>query len=129
MTSIRTESLSKMDWLAVLLAASTGLIHLYISLEQIPSPVGVPTPLGLSFILAGLGFFAGILLLLLGWRRQMIYLLAIPYVLAQVVLYIVLNWPDIFTPVGIIDKAIQIVLVVVLVVLYRLETSRAAHRR
>lgn len=122
MITMDTESLEPIHWLALVLAAITGVIHLILAFEQMPSPIGLPTPLGISFLLAGLGFIAWISLVLLDWRRPLLYLLAIPYVGLQIVMFVALNWPDLITPIAVVDKTVQLVLIAVLIVLYRRES-------
>lgn len=117
-----TGSLTTLHWVAVGLAAVTGLVHLALGVSD------VGTPMGVSFLLAGLGFVAGIVLFLRGYRRRLLYLLGIPYVGLQIVLYVVFNWPDVVFladgsvyVVGVVDKIVQALLVAVLVALYRRE--------
>lgn len=50
MATIHTDGLTREHWIAVVLAAITGVIHLYLS------TIHFPNPLGLSFLFAGLGF-------------------------------------------------------------------------
>ena len=110
---LQTESLTSLHWAGVVLALLTGLIHLALGVRFAPSPVGI------SFILAGLGFFGAVVLLLLDYRRRLLYLVGIPFTAIQIVLYFPLNWPDVVSPIGLGDKVIQLALVAVLVVLYR----------
>jgi len=114
-TSIETESLTTLHWIGIALAAITGLVHLGIGVAFTDVLLG----------LAGVGFFGAIALLLLNVRRELLYLVGIPYTGIQVVLYFVFNWPDVFSSVGIGDKVVQVVLVAVLVVLYRRETAES----
>lgn len=85
--------------LAVMLVAITGLIHVYIGV----------TFSGLELTLAGGGFFAGLGLFLLNIKRRWLYGLAIPYTLAQMVLWLEQGLP--FVRFGLVDKFVQIVLV------------------
>lgn len=117
-----TRSLATLHWVAVGLAAVTGLVHLALGLAD------VGTPMGISFLLAGLGFFAGIALLLRGYRPRLLYLLGIAYTGLQIVLYVAFNWPNVVFladggvyVVGVVDKVVQIALVATLVALYRRE--------
>lgn len=110
-TSIETESLTTLHWIGIALAAVTGVVHLGIGVAFGDVLLG----------LAGVGFFGAIALLLLNVRRKLLYLVGIPFTGVQVVLYFVFNWPDVFSPVGIGDKVVQVALVAVLVVLYRRE--------
>lgn len=106
------ESLPTLAWLAVLLAAITGLVHLGLGIRDLD------TSLGIAFVLAGLGFFGAIALLLLGYRRRLLYLIGIPFVGIQFVLYFAMNWPDV-NAIGLGDKVIQVILIALLIVLYR----------
>lgn len=117
MVSLETTELEGIHWIAVVLTAITGAIHLYMGVIQ----QGL-TPLGISFIVAGLGFAGWIVLLLVDFRRPLLYLGGVAFVGGQIVLFVVMNWPDLFFALGIVDKAVQLVLLAVLVVLYRRET-------
>lgn len=112
-----TETIDWKGWLAIVLAAITGVIHLVLGVGNFPDP------LALSFLVAGLGFFGGIVLFLMEYRRRLLVVLAIPYVAAQIALFYLLNMPTVATlsPVAIVDKAVQLVLIVLLILLYREE--------
>lgn len=96
-------------------AALSGLLHLYLT-----ALMGL-TPLGLSFILAGLGFFAGIALFYIDYRRKIICILGLPFVSAQILLWYWINRIPLSMlltgrPVlDVIDKTAQLILLVVLV--------------
>lgn len=107
------DSFTGMHWLAVVLAAVTGAVHLYLFATQGWIP----------FLLAGLGFFGAIgLILTLPAYRPWLYLTGIPYTLAQMV-----GWYVVEQPAGLgdvsglaaFDKLVQILLIVLLVLLYR----------
>jgi hypothetical protein len=106
---LETSSLTRLHWLAVALTAITGIIHVGIGVRF--SDV--------LLLLAGLGFLGAIGLFLLDVERQLLYLAGIPYTGIQFVLYFVQNWPNVVSPVGILDKVVQVALLVVLVALYR----------
>ncbi len=110
---LRTGSLTSLHWLGIVLALVSGVIHLVLGVA------GLPSPLAISFVLAAGGFFGAVVLVLLDYRRRVVYLVGIPFVAVQFVLYFVLNWPNVWNPGGIVDKVAQAVLIVVLVVLYR----------
>jgi len=114
--SLRTESLTSLHWLGVALAVVTGILHVVLGIRFIGQP------LGWSFIVAGLGFFTGAVAVLVDYRRQTMYLLGILWTAGQVVLYFVVNWPDVVSPIGIGDKVVQVVLIGVLAVLYSRES-------
>ena len=113
--SLRTESLTSLHWAGVVLAAVTGILHLYLGVSFIASP------LGWSFLFAGIGFFGGIVALLVDYRRRLVYLLGVPFTAGQIVIWYVVNAPD-FGTLGIVDKVVQVLFIVVLVVLYRQES-------
>lgn len=96
---------------AVVLAALTGAIHLWLALEEWGEPhEAVP------FLLAGVGFFVGIgFVLFTERRRTLLYLLAAAFTAVQIPLW-VFGGMDEFT-VGVVDKVIQALLVVVLLYL------------
>lgn len=110
---LQTESLTGLHWIGIVLALLTGIIHLFLGVRFLSSPLGV------SFVLAGVGFVGAVVLLLFDYRRRLLYLVGIPFIGIQVVLYFLLNWPDVVSPVGIADKVVQLSLIAVLVVLYR----------
>lgn len=109
-----TASLTRLHYLGIALAAVTGVIHLVLGVGFLPSPLAV------SFVLAGLGFFGAITLLLLNVRRPLLYAVGVPYTLIQVVAYVVVN-PNPLSPLGLADKVVQLTLVGVLLLLYRAE--------
>lgn len=114
MTRIGTASLTATHWVAIGLAALSGLIHLL--LAAIVPATGLRT----SFLLAGLGFFGAIGLVLLNYRRRLLYLIGIPFVGVQIVLWYLVVEPTVATlhVLDAIDKTAQIVLLVLLVYLY-----------
>lgn len=118
--SLRTESLSSLHWAGVVLAAVTGVIHLVLGVSFIDSP------LGWSFLVAGFGFLGGVAALLVDYRRRLLYLLGIPFTAGQIVAWYVVNAPQFggtgFGTLGYVDKVVQVLFIVVLVVLYRQES-------
>ena len=119
-TAFETESLTRLHWVGIVLAAITGVVHLYFGV------IALDTVQGASFVLAGIAFFVAIVLLLLDVRRRLLYLVGIPFTGIQVVLYFYLNWPNVLNPGGIGDKVVQVALIAILVVLYRRESGAAA---
>lgn len=111
-----TASLTRLDWIAIVLALVTGAVHLLLGVGFLPGPLGV------AFVLAAAGFFGAIVLVLLDYRRRLLYLLGIPYTGGQVVLWYALNRPtgvaDLSTAEA-VDKTAQVLLIVVLVIRYR----------
>lgn len=86
----------------------------------------VPSGLGISFVLAGLGFLGAIVLVLVDYRKRAVYALGVPYTLGQVILWYYVNFvggsksfPADVGTLGAVDKVAQIALLAVLVVLLR----------
>ncbi|WP_336023758.1 DUF7475 family protein [Halobellus salinisoli] len=110
--SLHTESLAGIHWVGIVLAVISGVIHLALGVSFIASP------LGWAFLVAGVGFLGGAIAVLVDYRRSLMYLLGIPFTAGQIVAWYVVNAPD-FSPLGFADKAVQLLLIVVLIVLYR----------
>ena len=119
-SSFETASLTPLHWVGAVLAVVTGIVHLYFGL------LALDTAQGISFVLAGVAFFVSVLLLLVDYRRRLLYLVGIPFTGIQVVLYFAFNWPNVLSPGGIADKVVQVALIVILVVLYRRESPSSA---
>lgn len=113
-SAVGTDSLSPLHQAGIALAAVTGVLHLYLG------ALGAPSPLGVSFIVAAVGFFAGAAAVVKNYRRPLVYLLGVPFTLGQIVAWYVVNAPN-FSTLGYVDKAAQVGLIAVLVVLYRRE--------
>lgn len=119
-TRFATESLGGLYWIGILAALVSGVIHLYLGVSFFPSGMGI------SFLLAGLGFLGAIALIVIDYRRRLVVTIGIPYVIAQIVLWYVLNFavgekafPADVGTIGWIDKITQVVLLVVLVLILR----------
>lgn len=107
---------SPVAWVGVAAALVTAGVHLVLGVQDLTGAFGI------SFLVATAGFLAGIVAVLIDYRRRLVYLLGIPFVGGQVVLWFALNQPiPPVTTVELIDKAAQLVLIAVLVVLLRRE--------
>jgi len=111
-------SVGALHWLGIALAAVTGVIHLVLGVSFLASPMGW------SFLLAGVGFLAGGAAVAVGYRRRLVYLLGLPFTAVQIVAWYLVNAPA-FSPLGIADKVVQVALIGVIVVLYRRESTGA----
>lgn len=120
LSRVETETLTPLHWAAVGLVLVTGVIHLALGIMFFPGLQPI------AFILAGLGFFGAVGLFLLNYRRRLLYLAGIPYISMQIVLYLYLNQrvDPAITPIEGIDKAAQVLLIVIFGVLYLRETRR-----
>jgi hypothetical protein len=112
------ETITPLHWVAIGLALISAVIHLIFGLELLGSKTG----LAVSFLLAAGGFIGAIVLFLFDYRRKLLYLVGIPFTGFQIVFWAnyigfnkVLNPP---TTYAMIDKPVQLLLIVVLVVLY-----------
>jgi hypothetical protein len=109
---LQTDSLTPVHWLGVALAAITGVIHLVLASGLLSTPIGV------SFLLAGLGFLGALVLLLLGVRRRLLYAVGIPFTGVQIVLWYLIrvqgNGLSSLGALDYVDKAAQIALILVL---------------
>ncbi len=117
-SQLDTASLSRLHWVGIGLALVTALVHLVLGIGFLPHWMGD------AFLVATAGFFLGIGLVLVDYRRRLVYLTGIPFTGGQIVLWYVVNEPtglgDISIA-GAIDKVAQVLLIVVLVALYRRE--------
>ncbi|QSG07826.1 DUF7475 family protein [Halapricum desulfuricans] len=118
--TLQTESLGALHWVGIIAALVSAAIHLLLGVRMFPSEMGI------SFILAGLGFLGAIVLVLIAYRRRTVYAVGIPFVLVQIVLWYVVNFangskafPGDIGTFGAIDKIAQLVLLGVLIVLLR----------
>ena len=105
-----TDGLTGAHYAAMALAAISGVVHLYLYYVQGFVP----------FLLAGMGFFGAVgLILTLPGLRPWIYLAGIPYTLVQMGGWVAAGMPDFYL--GVADKVVQVALIALLVVLYRRE--------
>jgi hypothetical protein len=104
---IPTESLTTLHWLAVALVVVTGVLHVYAGVVEGRLPVA----------LAGVGYAGALVLFLLNYRRRLLYAIGIPYTAVQIPIWLAVKSE--YTVVGYVDKTVQVVLILVLLVLYR----------
>ena len=112
------DSLTALDWVGIVLALITATVHFVIGVSF------VPEPLAFTFLLAAGGFVGAIGLLLVDYRRPLLYLVGIPYTGVQIIAWYAINRPVDLATIGTstaIDKVTQGVLIVVLVLLYQWE--------
>lgn len=102
----RGSGFSTLELAVLALVGTTALTHLYAGVVEGAPPV----------LLAGVGFVGGFLLYVRGTRRRLLTAAAIPYTAVQIPLWYVVKQGS-FTTVGYLDKAVQLLLVVLLVVL------------
>jgi len=113
------KSLTPLHWLGVVMALISALVHLVLGAGFLPHWMGI------LFVLAGGGYIGGIVLLVVDFRRRLLYLVGVPYTLVQIIGWYAVNQPTglgDLTAAGAIDKIAQLVLIVVLTVLYLQES-------
>ncbi|MFC7042338.1 DUF7475 family protein [Halonotius sp. GCM10025705] len=113
-------SLNALAYVGIIAAVVSAVIHLRLGVGFIDSTLGI------SFILAGLGFFGVVALVLINYRRRTVYAVGVPFTAIQIVLWYVFNFaagdkafPADVGTLGAIDKVAQVVLIAVLIVLLR----------
>jgi succinate dehydrogenase/fumarate reductase cytochrome b subunit len=118
--SLDVTSLTGLAWLGIVAAVVSAAVHLLLGVRMLPSAMGV------SFVLAGLGFLGAVALVLLDYRRRAVYAVGIPFTLVQILLWYYVNFvslgksfPADIGTLGAVDKVAQVVLLVVLVSLLR----------
>lgn len=116
--SLQLSSLNALHWIGIAGALVSAGVHLLLGVRMAPSGLGV------SFILAGIGFLGGVALVLLDVRRLAVYALGVPFTLGQIVLWYLFNFagggksfPGDIGTLGAVDKGAQVVLVAALVAL------------
>ena len=113
-------SLNGLAYVGIIAAIVSAIIHLRLGVGFLSSPLGI------SFVLAGLGFFGAVALVLLNYRRRTVYAVGVPFTAIQIVLWYAFNFaagdkafPADVGTLGAVDKLAQVVLIVVLIVLLR----------
>ncbi|WP_247005729.1 DUF7475 family protein [Halorientalis litorea] len=113
-------SLDSLHWVGIVAALVSAAVHLLLGVRMLPSGMGI------SFVLAGLGFLGAVGLIVLNYRRRAVYAVGIPFTLVQILLWYYVNFvslgksfPADIGTLGAVDKIAQVVLIAVLVVLLR----------
>jgi len=115
---LELDSLTTLDWVGIVLALITATVHFVIGITFVPDPGGF------VFLLAAGGFIGAIILLLVDYRRPLLYVIGVPYTGFQIVAWYAINrpaGPAAIGPATAIDKITQLALIVVLVLLYQWE--------
>lgn len=102
----RDEPLTRLHKVAIALAATTGIVHLYLYWAQEFVP----------FLLAGLGFFGAVVLLVSGVNRRLLYAVGVPFTAAQIAVWVAQGMPEF--ALGAFDKTVQVALIAVLTYLF-----------
>ncbi|MFC6756219.1 MULTISPECIES: DUF7475 family protein [Haloarcula] len=118
--SLDVASLTGLHWLGIVAAVVSAAVHLLLGVRMLPSGMGI------SFVLAGLGFLGAVALVLLDYRRRAVYAVGVPFTLVQILLWYYVNFvslgksfPADVGTLGAVDKVAQVVLLSVLVAVLR----------
>jgi len=113
-------SLNGLHWAGIVAAVVSAAVHLLLGVRMLPSAMGI------SFVLAGLGFLGAVGLVLVDYRRRAVYAVGIPFTAVQILLWYYVNFvslgksfPADVGTLGAVDKVAQVVLLAVLVALLR----------
>ena len=106
-----TASLGTRQYAIIALTLATAVIHLILGFLSGGS-------FGAVFILNGLGYIVLLVALYfvpqLVAQRSMVRYALLLFTAVTFILYFAFNWPDIWSPMGLIDKAIELVLIILL---------------
>ena len=118
--SVDVTSLTGLHWLGIAAAVVSAAVHLLLGIRTLPSAMGA------SFVLAGLGFLGAVALVLLDYRRRAVYAVGVPFTLVQILLWYYVNFvslgksfPADVGTLGAVDKLAQVALLGVLMALLR----------
>jgi len=103
-------SVTLLHWIGIVAATVTAGVHLYLGLQ-------IGGGFGAAFLVATAGFLGGVGAVLFDYRRQLVYLLGIPFTAGQIVMWYAFNDVPPVPPIEAVDKLAQVVLIAVLVVL------------
>ncbi len=116
---LETASLTSLHWIAIVAALVSAAVHLVLGVGFLPHWMGV------LFVLAAGGFVGAVVLVLIDFRRRLLYLAGVPFTGVQIVGWYQVNRPAGLADLGVadaVDKVAQVVLVVALIVLYARES-------
>lgn len=99
------EKMSWAHWLGSVLATITGVIHVFLYVNEGFVP----------FLFAGVVFLGAVVAILLNLYRRLLYVLGIPFTAGQVVMWAAQGMPNM--EIALIDKPVQVVLILLLVYL------------
>jgi hypothetical protein len=120
-----TASLTSLHWTGIALAVVSGVVHLVLGVGSVLG--GEAVGLGVAFVLAGVAFLVAAALVAADYRRPLLYAVGVPFTAVQVLAWYWLNYASTGRPLStiggieIVDKAAQLALIAILVVLYRRE--------
>lgn len=131
LAGLAEEPLPHVHGAVLALAAASGVIHVIEGIELVvnaPGP-GVIYWLGVSLVAAGIAYFIGVGMAVHGFLRGLIYRFAIPFTAGQFPVWYWFNRPiTLSDTLGIVDKSIQLVILVGLVAIVVRDRTSANQR-
>lgn len=122
LSGLASEPFPSLHGAVLAFAVVSGLIHLVEGLKFLLNSTGTDftTMLGVSLVLSALGFFSGVVFVVVGFLRWWVYRIAVPFTGSQIVVWYLLNRPlDALDTLGIVDKLVQLAIIVGIVVILR----------
>lgn len=108
-------ALTRTRYAVIILTVITALIHLFLGIADLTSGAA---SFGLIFVLNGLGYLALLAALYfvpqLAGMRSTIRWVLLGFTAVTFVLYFVFNWPNVWGPVGLFDKIVELLLIIAL---------------
>ena len=105
------KKLGSLQYAIIALTVITALIHLALG-------ISAGGTFGLMFILNGAGYLVLLAALYfipqLASQRSLVRWALLAFTAVTFILYFVFNWPDIWRPVGLIDKGVELILIILL---------------
>lgn len=98
-------------WALGILATVTGVIHVYLYLEQGFIP----------FLFAGAVFLAAVVAMLFNVYRRVLYAVGIPFTAGQIAIWYMQGMPDM--SIALVDKPVQLLVIVLLAYLFTVEND------
>ena len=112
-SQVRTDSLGAFEWVGIVVAVALGIAYLPLGTGALPESIGI------AFLLAGAGYLGAVALVLVGYRRRLVYAVGIVYNVLLIALYFLFQQPSLaeiepFAGVVKIGQALFVVLLGVL---------------
>lgn len=85
---VQTGSLGTFEWLGIALAVVLGIAYFPLGTGALPESIGI------AFLLAGVGYLGAVGLVLVGYRRRLVYAIGIAYNALLIVLYFLFQQPS-----------------------------------
>ena len=106
-----TASLGSRQYAIIALTIITAIIHFALGF-------GSDAPFNILFLLNGIGYIVLVVALYfvpqLADKRSLVRYALLLFTAVTFILYFVFNWPDVVSPMGLLDKAVELALIILL---------------